>query len=241
MLGGLSLSDSTAFGVFLVCIRLRSLTVRGASIMVDITKQGTAIQTPEPVFRTRHVNRQIWSVKDWTTGALYNSSTDETTITWGWYYPSNALQSLYANATTYDAYFWWMPAQRWASPFAKPKNWATESAVISGGGIVGTAIVPGRVIGTNYLDTAFSTATADRYAATSVVVSEPEPIFFTCLLAEGQFLVVEEKYYEEDALKVSATTPTLIDTIPTTTGPSGSEVEVTISGSAIADMWMLRI
>jgi hypothetical protein len=81
----------------------------------------------------------------------------------------------------------------------------------------------------------------DRYGATAGVISEPDPIFFTCNLADGQYLHFEIKYYEDDPFKIDPTTPvpTLIDVIPTTTGPSDSEAEVSSSTRTVS-VWMLR-
>jgi hypothetical protein len=124
-----------------------------------------------------------------------------------------------------------MPLQRYGNPFVKPTSHAS-SVVISGQGIVNGG----------YIDESLSTNPADRYAAAVGYLSRPDPIYFTCMIGEGQYLRFETKYYEDDPFRVDPTTPTptLSDVIPTTTGPSASEVEVT-SGSGSVSVWMLRI
>lgn len=228
MLGGLSLASTAStsggatsvnltpakgcVGEFLVGLTMVAPTEKAATMMVNVTKLGTGITTPEDVFRTRHIQRKIWTINDWRSRQDYNFPLNQTTITWG---------------SASD-----MPLQRWGNPFTKPKNHATASSVISGVGTVGTV----------YLDESLSTATGDRYASTGAVLTEPDPIFFTCSLLDGQYLRFEIKYFEDDPFKIDPTTPvpTLSDTIPTTTSPSASEVEVTSSTGTIS-VWMLRV
>lgn len=234
MIGGLSLASTAeilstvtsinlvpnqgCMGEFLVCLSLTTPTNIAATMMVDVTRVGTGITVPEPVFRTRHVQRRIWTVQDWRASTSYNVPLNQTTITW--------TDSFTAPGT--------MPVQRWSSPFTKPKNWATASTVISGFASVGGG----------YLDESLSNVTADAYAPTGSVYTEADPVFFTCNIGEGQYLRFEIKYYIDDPFKVDPTTPvpTLSDAIPTTTGPSVSEIE---SSDAITtgriSTWMLRV
>jgi hypothetical protein len=208
---------SASVGEFLVGLTMVAPTDRAASMMVNVTKLGTGITTPEQVFRTRHIQRKIWTIQDWYTSQFYNPGPNQTTVTW--------IQG----ASTFE-----MPVQRWGNPFTKPRNWSTASAVVTGSGVVAPFPL--------YLDEALSTAVGDRYVASSGVTSEPDPIFFTCSIRDGQYLRFEIKYFEDDPFVVDPTTPvpTLSDVIPTTTGPGASEVEVSSSTGRI-DVWMLRV
>lgn len=104
-------------------------------------------------------------------------------------------------------------------PFRKPENWATNSPTV--------------------MPATPSSDPADRYTADSSIVVQPEPVFFLVDLKDGQHVRLETTSYRDDPFNAGST-PTLSDTIPTTTDASPSEV-VQGTNAGTMQAWMLRI
>lgn len=223
-----------SIGTFLVCIDLycsRAATYLTTVNRISTIDYGSGITGPQELFRNRHVLRPEWNLRTWW---AYDWPFIPAAIRYKW--AGGGFGWLNIGTLNYPLNYLRGPGSRnsatgswYADPFAKPEDWATYDS---------TSLPP----------LTRSTVVADRYAPTENLI-QPGPLFLIAKLGEGQSIEFETKVFLEDPFKISATTPTLIDTILGDLFPSSSETEIAFPGETSPGLrdgsemkaWMLKI
>ena len=204
-------------GQFLVFIKLpylssSSLVYTREAIVTKVSTEVDAtlgsIPPDEVVFRTRHISRKHWAGQTYWERRTTVGTMAPYTINFAWVagVPIGATQiNVEARKRFYD-------------PFVPVLDVGTVSVTSSD-----------PALPDNFLDDELkSNVDGTRLSHTGHYSTDPEWVFFTTDLVRGQYLRFTSRLYEEQATRYSSgayTTPLLDDSVPST-GPSGSESEI---------------
>lgn len=203
-------------GQFLVFIKLpylssSSLVYTREAIVTKVSTEVDAtlglIPPDEVVFRTRHISRKHWA------GQTYWERRQVTASGGGFNGSFEWLAGVPIGATQINV----EARKRFYDPFVP---------VLADSDTQFYATLPD--VPDTLLDAIKSNVDGTRLSHTGHYSTDPEWVFFTTDLLRGQYLRFTSRLYEEQATRFSSgayTTPLLDDSVPST-GPSGSESEI---------------
>ncbi len=230
--------DSNSVGMFLCFAKMpfvsaasvpdqvyaRELTVTRISTEID-PSTGT-IPADEVVFRTRHIDRRRWAGQTYweRRTSTFNSFTLIYTHSFRWV-AGAPVGSTQINVES---------RKRFYDPFVPVLDVGTVAVTSSDPATPDT-----------YLDDVKTDVDGQAFASNGYYNTDPEWCFFPVELKQGQSLEGVTRWYKESAVSYDATageytTPFLDDSVPSS-GPSGSEDEVSALSSFGTVIYLLRV